>query len=136
MKYFLLILIFSITARAALIPNHEQQIQITIGQMMKQMISQDNNIITQIMNTIFNDKCSAQELLANPDCTSVPACTVFSDLGSNAAILRTGRANISTLASVIGGAITASEPAGYTITNNQDGTVTCVAPTPSPSPSP
>jgi hypothetical protein len=124
MKLFLLGIIFSITAYAGIVPNHEQQIQINIGQGLVQLVAMNKSGMTRLFNTIWKDQ-------------SVPACTVWSDLGTNAAPLRESFFGLVTfINSQSPGAISLSEPSGYSMTENGDGTVTCVAPTPSPSPTP
>lgn len=82
-----------------------------------------NAAVSRLMRTVWNDP-------------SVNGCQVMTDLGTNAAPLRNAYSNFKSFINSQGGSITAVEPVGYTLSNNQDGTVNCATPSPSPSPTP
>jgi len=73
----------------------------------------------------------------NPDQVNLSPCQAWSALSTDAVTVRHSFGFMGTfLNSVKPGAFTLAEPQGYTLTENSDGTVTCVAPSPSPSPTP
>jgi len=123
MRKLHIILIAALVSFAGIVPTHEQQIQINIGQQIISLVNYNKGLMTQIYNIIWKDK-------------TVAPCQVWTDLGVNATALREsffGLANfINTEAP---GTITLAEPAGFTMVENVDGTVTCTPP-PAPSPSP
>lgn len=123
MRYLIILGLFiSGVAGAGIIPTHEQQIQLNLAQGIVRLTNTDAQMLTQEFSIIWKDKL-------------VTPCQVWADLGTQAAATRTAFFSLIAFINGNGGSISLSEPSGYTMTNNSDGTVTCVAPSPSPSPS-
>lgn len=123
LRYFVLALLIGVTAHGALVPNHEQQIQLNIENQLVTLANTNITLVSRLFNTVWNDP-------------TIPPCQVFSDLGANAAALRISLANFKSFLSSVGASLPVTEPAGYVLVNNNDGTVTCTSPSPSPSPTP
>ena len=128
MKYLIIALLLIGTASADII-------LITPAQKLHQQVSAQT---TAMWVSLANgDKSLFNLIWHNPDKINLSPCQAFAALGTDAVAVRGSHAAlVQFMNSIIPGSNTLAEDASFTLTNNQDGSVSCVAPTPTPSPTP
>ena len=127
MKYLIALLLIG-TASADII-------LLTPAQKLHQQVSIQT---TAMWNGLSNgDKALFNLIWHNQDKVNLSPCQALAALGTDGAAVRASHAALAQfMNSIIPNSNQLIEDPAYTISNNSDGSVNCVAPTPTPSPSP